>query len=64
LAQLASHQIIGKNQESNREWVGLTSREIYNQWEDSGVPFVEWDSFADIARAIEAKLKEKSDGQS
>ena len=45
-----------------REWVGLTSREIYNEWEDSGVPFVEWDSFATIARAIEAKLKEKNHG--
>lgn len=43
-----------------REWVGLTPREIYNLWEDSGVPFVDWDSFASITRAIEAKLKEKN----
>jgi hypothetical protein len=42
------------------KWVGLTPREIYNLWEDSGVPFVDWDSFASITRAIEAKLKEKN----
>ncbi len=45
-----------------REWVGLTSREIYNLWEDSGIPFVDWDSFASIAKDIEAKLKEKNHG--
>lgn len=43
-----------------REWVGLTPREIYNLWEDSGVPFVDWDSFASIAQAIEAKLTSKN----
>ncbi len=42
------------------KWVGLTPRDIYNLWEDSGVPFVDWDSFASITRAIEAKLKEKN----
>ncbi len=45
---------------AQRQWVGLTPREIYNLWEDSGVPFVDWDSFASITRAIEAKLKEKN----
>lgn len=44
------------------QWVGLTAREIYNLWEDSGVPFVDWDSFASIARAIEQRLKEKHGG--
>ena len=45
---------------AQRQWVGLTPREIYNLWEDSGVPFVDWDSFASIAQAIQAKLKEKN----
>ena len=45
---------------SQRTWVGLTPREIYNLWEDSGVPFVDWDSFASIAQAIQAKLKQKN----
>mgnify|MGYP000104857872 CR=1 FL=1 len=45
---------------AQRQWVRLTPREIYNLWEDSGVPFVDWDSFASITRAIEAKLKEKN----
>ncbi len=45
---------------TQQQWVGLTPREIYNLWEDSGVPFVDWDSFASIAQAIEAKLKEKN----
>jgi hypothetical protein len=43
-----------------RTWVGLTPREIYNLWEDSGVPFVDWDSFASIAQAIQARLKDKN----
>ncbi len=45
---------------AQRQWVGLTPREIYNLWEDSGVPFVDWDSFASITRAIEAKLRNKN----
>jgi hypothetical protein len=45
---------------AQRPWVGLTPREIYNLWEDSGVPFVDWDSFASITRAIESKLREKN----
>jgi hypothetical protein len=45
---------------AQRPWVGLTPKEIYNLWEDSGVPFVDWDSFASIAQAIQAKLKEKN----
>jgi hypothetical protein len=45
---------------AQRTWIGLTPREIYNLWEDSGVPFVDWDSFASIAQAIQAKLKEKN----
>ncbi len=45
---------------AQRQWVGLTPREIYNLWEDSGVPFVDWDSFASIPRAIEHKLKENN----
>jgi len=47
---------------AQRPFVGLTPREIYNLWEDSGVPFVDWDSFASITRAIESKLREKNGG--
>jgi hypothetical protein len=47
---------------AQRTWVGLTPREIYILWEDSGVPFVDWDSFASITRAIESKLREKNGG--
>lgn len=50
------------HRDAKRQWVGLTLREIYNLWEDSGVPFVAWDSFASITRAIEAKLREKNGG--
>jgi hypothetical protein len=44
-----------------REWVGLTDEEIDKAWRsvDYTVP---WDQHRiDIARAIEAKLKEKND---
>ena len=47
-----------------REWVGLTDEEIYDCEEEVGMPQYEISS-ADLyafARAIEAKLKEKSHG--
>jgi len=47
LAQLASHQIIGKK----REWVGLTDEEIEQCMEMS---------IQKTCRAVEAKLKEKN----
>jgi hypothetical protein len=43
--------------ELKREWVGLTDEEIYEAVENSNSVLVK-----DMARAIEAKLKEKNNG--
>ena len=53
LAQLASHQIIGKK----REWVGLTDEEIAEGVKQS---WVTEQAFQSAAWWAEAKLKEKN----
>ena len=42
-----------------KPWVGLTEEEIENIWEGSTVPILRKE-YINLARAIEAKLKEKN----
>jgi pyruvate/2-oxoglutarate dehydrogenase complex dihydrolipoamide dehydrogenase (E3) component len=43
-----------------REWVGLTEEEMKKTWYEMK-NIMGWYSFEEIARAIEAKLKEKNE---
>jgi hypothetical protein len=43
-----------------REWVGLTEEEMKKTWYEMQ-NIMGWYSFEEIARAIEAKLKEKNE---
>ena len=44
---------------NRRPWVGLTEEQIENIWEGSTVPILRKE-YINLARAIEAKLKEKN----
>jgi hypothetical protein len=59
-----SQERVDEKAKREHEWVGLTDEEIYDCEEEVGMPQYEISS-ADLyafARAIEAKLKEKSRG--
>jgi hypothetical protein len=60
----ASQKRVDEKAKREHEWVGMTDEEIYDCEEEVGMPQYEISS-ADLyafARAIEAKLKEKSHG--
>ena len=47
------------NAMTNREWVGLTDEEMKKTWYETK-NIMGWYSFEEIARLVEAKLKEKN----
>ena len=51
--------MIQKQRAENREWVGLTEEEMKKTWYETK-SIMGWYSFEEIARLIEAKLKEKN----
>jgi hypothetical protein len=51
-----SAQVIGGQYDPRRKWVGLTDEEIDKVAASSGYGYI------DVARAIEAKLREKNNG--